>query len=113
MMWPKDQSSLASIAHFEEFTYRTSEGTKVAMETIPAGLAWQSLSSEKKDESALHPSPNGAYTAAASIYSQLYGKSASESSYTYDAAIAETVLASIKIHALAASVGGAGINIFA
>ncbi|MFT6795618.1 MAG: hypothetical protein ACJART_000753 [Maribacter sp.] len=96
MMWPKDQTSLASIAHFEEFTYRTAEGAKVALETVPAGLAWQSLSSEKKDENAVHPSPNGAYTAAASIYSQLYGKSASESGYTYDAAIAETVLASIK-----------------
>ncbi len=96
MMWPKEQTSLASIAHFEEFTYRTSEGAKVAMETIPAGLAWQSLSTEKKDESAVHPSPNGAYTAAAAIYSQVYGQSASDSDYVYDTAIAETVFSTVK-----------------
>lgn len=96
MMWPKDQSSLASIAHFEEFTYRTSEGAKVAMETIPAGLAWQSLSADKQDESATHPSPNGSYTAAAAIYSQVYGKSAAESGYTYDTTIAQAVFSSVK-----------------
>jgi hypothetical protein len=96
MMWPKTETSLASLDHFEEFTYRTAKGAKVALETIPAGLAWQSLSNEKKEVSAAHPSPNGAYTAAAAIYSQVYGKSASESTYEYDATIAETVLSIVK-----------------
>lgn len=96
MMWPKAQTSLSPIAHFEEFTYRTSEGAKVAVETVPAGLAWESLASEKKDESSEHPSPNGAYTAAASIYAQVYGKSASESGYEYDAAIAEAAFSTVK-----------------
>lgn len=96
MMWPKTDTSLSSIAHFEEFTYRTSEGAKVALETVPAGLTWQSLSNDKKDVSTTHPSPNGAYTAAASIYSQVYGTSASESNYEYDAAIAETALTTVK-----------------
>jgi hypothetical protein len=39
MMWPKNQTSLASIAHFKEFTYRTVEGAKTALETVPSGLA--------------------------------------------------------------------------
>jgi hypothetical protein len=95
MMWPKNQTSLAPLAHFEEFTYRTAEGAKVALETIPAGLAWEALSDEKKDESVIHPSPNGSYTAAAAIYSQLYGQSASDSEYVYDAEIAETVFLSV------------------
>lgn len=96
MMWPKEETDLPGIAHFEEFTYRTSEGSKVDLETIPAGLAWESLADDKKDESTIHPSPNGAYTAAASIYSQVYGKSASDSDYTYDTAIAETVFSTVK-----------------
>lgn len=96
MMWPKTDTSLSSLTHFEEFTYRTSEGAKVTLETIPAGLAWQSLSNDKKDESATHPSPNGAYTAAAAIYSQVYGTSASESDYEYDPSIAETVFSTVK-----------------
>lgn len=96
MMWPKENTSLSSISQFEEFTYRTSEGAKVELETIPAGLAWQSLSNDKKDDSTEHPSPNGAYTAAASIFSQVYNKSASQSNYEYDGAIAETVLTTVK-----------------
>lgn len=96
MMWPKHQTSLSPIAHFEEFTYRTSEGAKVALETIPAGLAWEALSNEKKDNGTSHPSPNGAYTAAAAIYSQVYGQSASDSDYVYDATIAETVLSTVE-----------------
>lgn len=96
MMWPKEETTLASIADFEEFTYRTSAGAKVELKTIPTGLAWKSLSSDKKDVSAAHPSPNGAYTAAASIYSQIHNKSAAESAYEYDDAIAETVFSTVK-----------------
>lgn len=100
MMWPKAQTSLSPVAHFEEFTYRTANGAKVTLETIPAGLAWQALSNDKKDETAAHPSPNGAYTAAAAIFSQVYGESASLSDYDYDDVIAETVLASVKSAAI-------------
>lgn len=96
MVWPKAQSTLASITHFEEFTYRTAEGAKVAVETVPAGLAWESLDSEKKDESPVHPTPNGAYTAAASIYAQLYNKSASASNYVYDTTIADAAFTRVK-----------------
>lgn len=96
MMWPQEETNLSPVAHFEEMTYRTSEGAKVALETIPAGLAWESLSNDKKDESTTHPSPNGAYTAAASIYSQIYGKSASDSDYGYDDTIAEVAFSTVK-----------------
>lgn len=96
MMWPKAETSLGAITDFEEFTYRTSAGVKVALETIPAGLAWQALSNDKKGESTAHPSPNGSYTAAAAIYSQIYDESAAISDYEFDAAIAETVLATVK-----------------
>ncbi|MDB4292427.1 hypothetical protein N9954_03410 [Maribacter sp.] len=96
MMWPKAQTSLSSIAHFEEYTYRAAAGAAVELETIPAGLAWQTLANDKKDESTAHPSPNGAYTAAATIYAQIYGKSAAESTYDYDNTIAETAFAIVK-----------------
>lgn len=92
MVWPKDEANTASIALFEEFTYRTSEQAKVTIETIPAGLAWQALPNDKKDTASQHPTPNGAYVAAASIYSQIVNKSAATSDYSYDDAIADIAL---------------------
>jgi len=92
MMWPKDDSSVATIEHFEEFTYRTADGAKVPVSTIPAGLAWEALPEALKDEASFHPSPNGAYLAAASIYSHLCGNNASLSEYTYDDEIADVAL---------------------
>ena len=86
MTWPKDESL---INHFEEFTYRTAGGAKVQVETVPAGLAWKALPANKKDIATSHPTPNGTYLAAASIYSHLYNKSASSSQYTYDDVIAD------------------------
>jgi hypothetical protein len=86
MMWSKDESL---INHFEEFTYRASDGAKVKLETVPAGLAWKALPAGKKDIATAHPTPNGAYLAAASIYSHLYNKSASSSQYAYDDVIAD------------------------
>ncbi len=76
------------IAHFEEFSYRTADGSNHPIEVIPAGLAWNDLPSHKKDSSLTHPSPNGAYTAAASVYAHIYQQSASASSYVYDDTIA-------------------------
>ena len=95
MMWPQYDSSGGSIQHFEEFTSRTSQGAKVEIPIIPVGLAWQSLPDDKKDEGALHPSPNGAYLAAAAIYSQITGKNASSSSYVYDNTLAETAYSTV------------------
>ncbi len=86
MTWSNDGTS---INHFEEFTYRTSDGAKVQLQTIPAGLAWDALPTSKKDTSNLHPTPNGSYLVAASIYSSLLNKSASSSLYSYDDSIAD------------------------
>ena len=86
MTWPKDS---INIDHFEEFTYRTADGAKVSLENIPAGLAWNSLPNNKKDIAVFHPSPNGAYLSAASIYSHIFNRSASFSNYVYDDTIAD------------------------
>jgi len=86
MEWAKDSTF---INHFEEFTYRTAEGARVPIQVIPAGLAWQSLPSNLKDISNAHPTPNGAYLAAASIYSSLLKRSASSSQYNYNDTIAD------------------------
>ena len=89
MMWPENESSGASIAHFEEFTYRTADGSKVELSVIPAGLAWEALPVGKKDVSGSHPSPNGAYLAAASMYAHIRGENATASDYIYDDELAD------------------------
>jgi hypothetical protein len=86
MEWTKD---LAQTSHFEEFTYRVADGAKVPIQVVPAGLAWQSLRSNLQDTSSIHPTPNGSYLAAASIYSTLYKRSASLSQYAYNDSIAD------------------------
>lgn len=83
--WTNDTSS---ISHFEEFTYRTSLGAKVPIEVIPAGLGWLALPNNLIDSSTIHPTPNGAYLAAASIYSNLLKRDASFSQYIYNDSIA-------------------------
>ncbi|MFT6781967.1 MAG: hypothetical protein ACJA1A_001893 [Saprospiraceae bacterium] len=92
MMWPRNESSGASTEHFEEFTYRTADGAKVQLPTIPSGLAWLALPEDKKDLASIHPTPNGAYLTAASIYSHIYNQSASTSEYIYDDELADIAL---------------------
>lgn len=86
MQWTHD---LTQTNHFKEFTYRTAEGAKVPIKVVPAGLAWQSLSNNFIDTSNIHPTPNGSYLAAASIYSMLFERSASLSQYNYNDSIAD------------------------
>ena len=93
MPWPV-AGSKASVDHYKEVTYRTgrSGGFKVA----PAGLAWQAARSTKlttggSPAGAAHRNADGAYIAAASIYSRIWNKSAKHSSYTYNDALADTV----------------------
>lgn len=95
LMWRESESSVGTVEHFEEFTYRTSEGAKVELKTIPAGIAWNGLESGKKDSGSSHPSPNGAYLTAASIYSHIFGKSAATTDYTYDDELAEVALTTV------------------
>jgi len=92
MEWMND-STLTN--YFEEFTYRTADGLKSPIQVIPGGLAWDALPVNLKDVAAVHPTPNGAYLTAASIYSHIYSRSASFSLYNYNdtiANIAETTL---------------------
>lgn len=92
MVWPKDETTTATIEHYEEFIYRTADGAKTQLKTIPVGLAWKNLPNSKKDVATKHPTPNGAYLSAAAIYSQLFNKSAAESNYVYDNEIADIAL---------------------
>jgi hypothetical protein len=88
MMWPKN-SQAESIKHFEEFTYRSADGAVIPMPVVPAGIAWNDLPAAKIDNDFVHPTPNGAYVAAAAIYAQMVGQSASVSDYTYDDELAD------------------------
>lgn len=92
MEWMND-STLTN--YFEEFTYRTADGLKSPIQVIPCGFAWDALPVNLKDVAAVHPTPNGAYLTAASIYSTIYSRSAAFSLYNYNdtiANIAETTL---------------------
>lgn len=95
MMWPQDVSTGASIEHFEEFTYRSADGARVEVSTVPAGLAWEALPDDKKDESSVHPTPNGAYVTAASIYAHICERSAAASGYSYDDELADIALSTV------------------
>ena len=92
MPWTK---SLSDIGHFEEFTYRTADSAQVPVDIVPAGLAWNDLPSGKIDISTSHPTPNGAFTCAAAIYSHIFNQSASSSNYVYDNVIADITNTSI------------------
>lgn len=81
--WPEPNSSF-SAGDFNEVVYRIADTANLRV--APAGKAWDSLVA--KDSSMDHPTPNGAYLAAASIYSTLFTQSASASNYTYDDSLA-------------------------
>ncbi|MFC1498887.1 choice-of-anchor D domain-containing protein, partial [Verrucomicrobiota bacterium] len=86
MQWP-DASSSFAVSHFGEASYRVGDGAGVTV--VPAGYAWDAWGS--KDSSANHPTPHGAYIAAASIYSEIYNRSATNSSYSYNDGMADHV----------------------
>ena len=76
--WPENSSGF-SVSDFNEVVYRI--GNSAGLRVIPAGKAWNSLSNQ--DANVNHPTPDGAYLSAASIYSTLYNKSAVNSSYIF------------------------------
>lgn len=95
--WPKEQDDeVAGLKLLEEFNYRIAEGAITPIEIVPAGLAWEALPANLKDNQSTYPSPNGAYLTATTIYSQLYGDNSSTSNYTYNDAIADAVLNSVE-----------------
>jgi hypothetical protein len=75
MPWPASGSS-SSIDHYKEVVYRVGRSGGCAV--APAGLAWED-SGEAAGTS--HPTSNGAYIAAATIYGRIFGESASASTY--------------------------------
>ena len=77
--WPEDRS-VFSAEDFNEVVHRV--GNSAGLAVVPAGKAWGTYTS--KDTDAAHPTPRGAYLAAASIYSKLYNRSASTSGYTFN-----------------------------
>ena len=78
MPWPS-ATSTSTVSHYREVVYRVgrSGGGIVA----PAALAWQAAGSPR---GTTHPSAHGAYIAAATVFSSIWGESAAVSSYTYD-----------------------------
>ncbi len=86
MTWPRDASA---IDPFVEHTRRVSDRAQVGLPVVAAGRAWQTLPDASRDTASAHPTPHGAYLAAASIYSSLYAKPASASAYDYDDALAQ------------------------
>jgi len=86
----------ADADHFAEFAARAAAGAPVAVSALPAGPAWDGLPGDKKDTSSGHPSPNGAYVAAATIYAALYGQSASASDHDYDDVLADAALTAVE-----------------
>ena len=83
MPWPSAEST-SSIKHYKEVVYRVGRSGGYAV--APAGLAWAAA---RENASDLHPTANGAYLAAATLYSRLIGESASSSSYEYNDALAD------------------------
>jgi len=78
MQWPHAGSSVP-VADFAEVTYRV--GDSGGIPVAPAGYAWEDLTSK---DSGSHPTPNGAYLAAASLYSKMFDRNATTSNYQYN-----------------------------
>ena len=87
MQWPTEGSAFET-EHFGKIVYRVGRSAGIAV--APAGYAWKALA--KKDRGTGHPSPAGAYLAAASLYSEMFGRSASTSDYRVDDSIADHAL---------------------
>ncbi|MFK7984612.1 MAG: hypothetical protein AB8I08_01190 [Sandaracinaceae bacterium] len=106
MVWPSDDGG-ASLSRLEEHTYRAAYGAAEPMPVVPAGLAWDALSAGDRDSDAMHPTPIGAYVAAASIYAQIFERSASESEYAVNDSIADLARTTVESAADASHYDGA------
>ncbi len=88
MVWPKSEGENSSIEDFADITHRIADGAKVSLSAVPAGLAWGELADSQTDSADVHPTPNGAYVAAAAAYSHILRRSAASSAYLYDVDLA-------------------------
>ncbi len=90
MQWPHAGSSVP-VSDFAEVTYRVGDSGGVAV--APAGFAWNDYTSK---DSGTHPTPDGAYLAAATLYHKILGRNASvDSTYTYKNGPTTTALATL------------------
>ncbi len=89
MPWPAAGSS-STLDHYKEVVYRT--GRTAGVPVAPAGLAWQAAGSTT---GGTHPSADGAYIAAATLYSRLFGQSAANSTYNPQPTLAATAHATV------------------
>jgi len=93
MQWGDPASSVA-VDHFGEVTYRVGDSGGVPV--APAGYAWNDLASK---DSGTHPTPHGAYLAAATLYTTMLSGNATASSYTYDDDLASLAYGTVQTHA--------------
>jgi hypothetical protein len=96
MVWDGEDAE-SSMSFFEEFTYRTADGAPVEVAVVPAGLAWAALPEEDRDEGSTHPTPDGAYLSAASIYSHITRTGAGDSEYQYDSVLADAAFNTVNL----------------
>lgn len=99
--WPENTSNF-SANDFNEIVHRV--GASGGIEVVPAGKTWNTFASQ--DSALSHPTPDGAYLAAASIYSKLYDKSAKTSTYEY---VDSATTTGISDHALSVVQATAGV----
>ena len=86
MPWPSEFGifnviSDSTVDHYKEVVYRV--GRTGGCLVAPAGLAWEASGEAGDSVNLSHPTDNGAYIAAATLYSRIYGKNAAtNSTYT-------------------------------
>ncbi len=92
--WPENTSTF-SATQFNEIVYRV--GRSAHLTVAPSGKAWSSLSPQ--DTSSQHPTPDGSYLAAASLYSSIFDRNAETSSYSYNDTIANHAFTTVQANA--------------
>ena len=88
--WARGNETEAAVDQMESIAHRVALGAATSLEVVPAGRAWHALGDRQQPGAGSdHPSPQGAYLAAAAIYAKITRRSAAESGYTFDDEAAE------------------------
>ena len=82
--WSQDVMMQSDVERGVRTSRKIAENAPLALNVIPASLAWQNVPTTQRDSANAHPTPNGAYLTAAAIYTSLTNQNASMSGYTYD-----------------------------
>ena len=89
--WPGPESVFDN-SHFKEITHRVALSAEIGL--IPAGSAWEIM--ESRSASTMHPDEDGAYLAAAAIYSTLFNRNAGSSEYRKGDELADLAFETIR-----------------